>query len=96
MELDGPNCGWKVICDFIGTEIPEGIPWPHKNKGGNIAQEMMQSDQRIPKAILAEVKTRLIKFATWTFVLGAGCYALQKPDVKDYVSRYLEKILAVQ
>jgi hypothetical protein len=25
--------GWKPLCDFLGCEAPEGIPFPHLNEG---------------------------------------------------------------
>ena len=38
------NCGWKVICDFVGKPVPN-VEYPHKNKsgtGGQINQSMMK------------------------------------------------------
>ena len=28
------NCGWKIICDFVGVDIPDD-PYPHKNKNSS-------------------------------------------------------------
>ena len=30
--LDRIDCGWKVICDFVGKEIPTNVDYPHMNK----------------------------------------------------------------
>ena len=40
---------WKVICDFVGKEIPEKS-WPHKNKKGAITKEIFEDrNAKIPK-----------------------------------------------
>ena len=32
--LDDINCGFEVLCKFIGMEPPSDVEWPHKNKNG--------------------------------------------------------------
>jgi len=59
LVLDGPNCGWKVLCDFVGVEIPDA-PWPNVNrKGALIAKMMTDRNERFPQAIIGEIKQRM-------------------------------------
>ena len=40
--LQDINCGWKVLCDFTGDDVP-CIPWPHENKNCKITERMKSS-----------------------------------------------------
>ena len=73
LVLDQPNCGWEVICKFVGKPVPEGVEWPHKNKKGGIVKEMFAKDRRMPQVMMKEQKQQMMKGLILCAV-GAGTY----------------------
>jgi len=71
LVLDSPNCGWEILCDFIGVDAPVEKAWPHVNKNGTIIEELIDEDARIPKALQAEMMSRM-KTAGTMLAVGGG------------------------
>lgn len=94
--LDGPDCGWKVVCDFLGVAAPEGVEWPYMNKGGKLVDELfMSSLARIPTTIAAE-KAERKRYFVKIVVIGAGAVALYKyrNDVEKIINENVLPLLA--
>merc|ERR1711879_550927 len=71
--LDSPNCGWKILCDFIGVDVPVETPWPHKNKKGQIAEDLFKNQNaRIPMAVRMEINKRIKIFGTVLLLIGGS------------------------
>lgn len=34
--------GWKPLCEFVGKEVPMGVPYPHANRGMNFGRKMYE------------------------------------------------------
>ena len=73
LVLDDINCGWKVICDFIGIPEP-AIPWPHENKKASIIGELQKPDSLLMKKMMSDLKRRLTIYAGLTAVAFAVYY----------------------
>ena len=69
LVLETMNCGWKVICEFTGDELPmekssssDGemkiVDWPHKNKNCAVTAELFGTeddrDTRLMRHLVAE------------------------------------------
>lgn len=68
--LEGPNCGWELMCKIVGVPIPENICWPHKNKKASILAEELQPGSRMSMAIKEEALNRLYRFGLAFLFLG--------------------------
>jgi len=42
--LDQVSCGWEVICEFVGKEVPD-VDFPHMNKGGSIVEKTFNASR---------------------------------------------------
>jgi len=96
LVLETPNCGWKVICDFVGVDVPVGVAWPHKNKKGDIIKELFQKDARMPQAMEKEFKERVARAGIMCLVGGAaGYYFHRNPEagasVRDKIVSFVVK-----
>lgn len=72
LVLDDINCGWKVICDFVGVSEPD-IPWPHENKKGAIVSELQKPDSLLSQKLVSDLKRRLVIFGSFFSVAVAIC-----------------------
>jgi hypothetical protein len=41
--------GWKPLCKFLGVAVPEGIPYPHENKGENFQKKLLELSEAVQK-----------------------------------------------
>ena len=70
LVLDDINCGWKVICDFTGDNLPmekgDLIKWPHENKNAAIVKVIFgdrdNTDTRVLKYLKNEAKQNAINY----------------------------------
>lgn len=73
--LNGPDCGWEVICNFLDKPIPENQPWPYMNKGGALIDALFTSKvERIPLAMHQEQSHRMnvAKFTLGLVAVAVG------------------------
>nr|CAB3263059.1 uncharacterized protein LOC100187240 [Phallusia mammillata] len=80
--------GWKPLCEFLGVEIPDK-PFPHKNKGGDILQDMAKSDN--VASIL--VKQSAISLAIFTGIMAFGGYKFFTSDAWSIFSRNVSRCI---
>ena len=91
--LESMNCGWQVICDYVGKEIPD-LRWPHKNKNGSINKELfMNPEARMVKALKKEGRDRMKLVGFVLGVFGVGIYCWKKEDrVQDLVEKLVSGV----
>ena len=63
--------GWGPLCEFLGVPVPD-TPFPHKNKKGNITQEMLEKD---PYVIRMQ-RELMVSSSLLVCLFGYGIYKL--------------------
>ena len=75
------NCGWEVLCDFTGDDIPNA-PWPHENKNCKVTERITAKENPFNQQVAGEVKSRIRNFVSLSMV-SFGLYIGLKKVMKD-------------
>merc|ERR1712242_593654 len=73
LVLDSVNCGWDVICDFVGKPVPN-VPFPHRNKNASITEEVVGKGSRINQIYANHMKRWFRKVLVVTSVSAGAIY----------------------
>nr|XP_002119646.1 uncharacterized protein LOC100178776 [Ciona intestinalis] len=65
--------GWEPLCKFLSVEVPN-FPFPHKNKGASVYDEMMEENP-IAKRVINELKVIMACIGFLAVVLIAYYFA---------------------
>lgn len=96
LVLENINCGWEVLCNFTGKDIPVNTPWPHKNKNASITHEFfLNPNARMPKAVRKEAAAT-IKWYGKVIFMAAGLLVLRKIAKNRYPDHNIWDIPYVQ
>ena len=79
--LGGLDCGWKVICDFVGRKIPD-VDFPHMNKKGSVVEKTF-NDSRFTKVYGNHARKWFRKVLLVSFT-GTGLFIYRK-ELKQLV-----------
>lgn len=77
------NAGWGPLCEFLGVPVPDS-PFPYKNKGASITQEMLDKDPFIQR-----LKVEVVASGSLLFLLSAfGIYRLATRGLPNRFQSY--------
>jgi hypothetical protein len=43
--------GWENLCSFLGKPVPEGVPYPHSNKGNDFSSLLLNIKAQVDKGL---------------------------------------------
>merc|ERR1712035_134669 len=77
--LESMNCGWKVLCEFTGDELPTDkngntLDWPHENKKAEVTKKIFgtkeNKDTRVNRFLKAEAKGNMKRYFKKTVIFS--------------------------